>query len=94
MEVPIRTCLEVGVLYQGQKLHFELEFGATCVVHEGDRLFVVGRDHLNLATRSKVNALLASSYRDILKKTLPHVPDEYLDDTLRHLIVHLDREPL
>lgn len=86
--------MEVGVLYQGQKIRFELEFGATCVVHEGDRLFVVNKDQLNTITRAKSNALLASTYRDILKRTLPNVPEEYLNDALKHMIVYLDREPL
>lgn len=94
MEVPIRTVMEVGVLYQGQKIVFELEFGATCVVHEGDRLFVVGKDHLRMIQRAKMNSLLAKSYRNALKSILPHVPEDCMTDYLKQLIDHLGKEPL
>lgn len=94
MEVPIRTVMEVGVLYQGQKIVFELEFGATCVVHEGDRLFVVGKDQLRMIQRAKTNAIMASAYRNILKSVLPRVPEEHLNEPLRQTIAHLDQEPL
>lgn len=94
MEVPIRTVMQVGVRYQGQKIVFELEFGATCVVHEGDKLFVVGKDHLRTIQQAKVNSLMANSYRNVLRSVLPHVPQEFITEPLKQLIDHLGKEPL
>ena len=94
MEIPIRTIFELGVSYKGAPVTINVEFGATCVLYSGDTVYVVDKASLKLIERSKINSIVAKSYRLMLKEALDLIDIDKLSPKFLSNLAHLDAEPL